>query len=179
MNRPPNQYIAPVQEPYGYIIFRASEVKDLSVDEPPPAQSQHSVHDDPAVLGVRSFSFLFFKNFFEYDEIISDVKTTIIRERKKPCGIFRCLPSDSFFFVNKRDVFSNVELMIFRYTYSGISAILSPAWGCQQCSKPSPAQPASDYLCHPTAASSDCTYHPTITTSNITASSRISNSRYY
>ena len=57
MNRPPNQYIAPVQEPYGYIIFRASEVKDLSVDEPPPAQSQHNVHDDPAVLGVR---FVFF-----------------------------------------------------------------------------------------------------------------------
>jgi hypothetical protein len=60
VNRPPNQYIAPVQEPYGYIIFRASEVKDLSVDEPPPAQSQHNVHDDPAVLGVRSFSFLCF-----------------------------------------------------------------------------------------------------------------------
>ena len=58
--RPPNQFIAPVSEPYGYIIFRASEVKDLSVDEPPPAQSQHNVHDDPAVLGVRSvfFSFL-------------------------------------------------------------------------------------------------------------------------
>ena len=51
-NRPPNQFIAPVQEPYGYIIFRASEVKDLSVDEPPPTQVQHSVHDDPAVLGV-------------------------------------------------------------------------------------------------------------------------------
>ena len=65
MNRPPNQYIAPVQEPYGYIIFRASEVKDLSVDEPPPAQSQHNVHDDPAVLGVRSFSFsLSFSSFY-------------------------------------------------------------------------------------------------------------------
>jgi len=51
--RPPAQFIAPVQEPYGYIIFRASEVKDLSVDEPLPAQSQHSVHDDPAVLGVH------------------------------------------------------------------------------------------------------------------------------
>jgi hypothetical protein len=99
VNRPPNQYIAPVQEPYGYIIFRASEVKDLSVDEPPPAQSQHNVHDDPAVLGVRSFSFLF--SLFNYDEIIPDVNTIIIRERKKPCGIFRCLPSDFFFFVNK------------------------------------------------------------------------------
>lgn len=98
--RPPNQYIAPVQEPYGYIIFRASEVKDLSVDEPPPAQNQHNVHDDPAVLGVRSFFIFHFFFPSSYDEIISDVKTTIIRERKKkPCGIFRCLPSDFFFFL--------------------------------------------------------------------------------
>jgi len=56
--RPPNQFIAPVQEPYGYIIFRASEVKDLSVDELPPAQSQHNVHDDPAVLGASAPSYL-------------------------------------------------------------------------------------------------------------------------
>jgi len=51
--RPPNEFIPPVQEPYQYIIFRASEVKDLAVDEPVP---QRSVHDDPAVLGVSSSS---------------------------------------------------------------------------------------------------------------------------
>ncbi|KAH9484490.1 Protein sum2 [Psilocybe cubensis] len=53
--RPPNQFIAPVQDPYAYIIFRASEVKDLSVDEPSAAAAappQHNVHDDPAVLGA-------------------------------------------------------------------------------------------------------------------------------
>ncbi|PPQ88867.1 hypothetical protein CVT25_009061 [Psilocybe cyanescens] len=51
--RPPNQFIAPVQDPYAYIIFRASEVKDLSVDEPAAvAPTQHNVHDDPAVLGA-------------------------------------------------------------------------------------------------------------------------------
>ena len=49
--RPPAQYIAPVPDPYAYIIFRASEVKDLAVDEAPP-QTQASVHDDPAVLNV-------------------------------------------------------------------------------------------------------------------------------
>ncbi|KAH9996124.1 hypothetical protein BJV74DRAFT_911023 [Russula compacta] len=38
-------------EPYQYIIFRASEVKDLSVDEPAPLRS---VHDDPAVLGAST-----------------------------------------------------------------------------------------------------------------------------
>ena len=49
--RPPDQFIPPVQEPYTYIIFRASEVKDLAVDEPVPVRS---VHDDPAVLGVSA-----------------------------------------------------------------------------------------------------------------------------
>jgi len=52
--RPPDQFIPPVQEPYAYIIFRASEVKDLSVDEPPPQQQRRSVHDDPAVLGASA-----------------------------------------------------------------------------------------------------------------------------
>lgn len=55
-DRPPAEFIPPVQEPYQYIIFRASEVKDLAVDEPPP---RRSVHDDPAVLGVR-VSFLIY-----------------------------------------------------------------------------------------------------------------------
>ncbi|KAH9066257.1 Scd6-like Sm domain-containing protein [Lactarius vividus] len=51
MRRPPTEFIPPVQEPYQYIIFRASEVKDLSVDEPAPLRS---VHDDPAVLGASA-----------------------------------------------------------------------------------------------------------------------------
>ncbi|KZT71244.1 hypothetical protein DAEQUDRAFT_724180 [Daedalea quercina L-15889] len=49
--RPPEQFIPPVQEPYQYIIFRASEVKDLAVDEPGP---RRNVHDDPAVLGASA-----------------------------------------------------------------------------------------------------------------------------
>ncbi|KAF8889943.1 Scd6-like Sm domain-containing protein [Infundibulicybe gibba] len=49
--RPPAEFIPPVQEPYQYIIFRASEVKDLAVDEPAP---RRSVHDDPAVLGASA-----------------------------------------------------------------------------------------------------------------------------
>ncbi|KAF9242011.1 Scd6-like Sm domain-containing protein [Melanogaster broomeanus] len=49
--KPPAEFIPPVQEPYQYIIFRASEVKDLAVDEPSP---RRSVHDDPAVLGASA-----------------------------------------------------------------------------------------------------------------------------
>ncbi|KAJ3500266.1 hypothetical protein NLJ89_g9875 [Agrocybe chaxingu] len=47
--RPPQQYIAPNPDPYNYIIFRASEVKDLSVDDQ-VHQPQRSVHDDPAII---------------------------------------------------------------------------------------------------------------------------------
>ncbi|TFK20533.1 hypothetical protein FA15DRAFT_689088 [Coprinopsis marcescibilis] len=46
--RPPSDYIPPVAEPYQYIIFKAAEVKDLSVDE--PVVQQRNVHDDPAVM---------------------------------------------------------------------------------------------------------------------------------
>ncbi|KAG2086961.1 uncharacterized protein F5147DRAFT_790996, partial [Suillus discolor] len=49
--RPPSEFIPPIQEPYQYIIFCASEVKDLAVDEPAPP-SLCSVHDDPVVLWV-------------------------------------------------------------------------------------------------------------------------------
>ncbi|KAG6820398.1 hypothetical protein H0H93_001168 [Arthromyces matolae] len=48
--RPPAEFIPPVQEPYQYIIFRASEVKDLAVDDAQPPR--RSVHDDPAVLAA-------------------------------------------------------------------------------------------------------------------------------
>ncbi|KAI0780540.1 Scd6-like Sm domain-containing protein [Trametes elegans] len=50
--RPQDQYIPPVQDPYTYIIFRASEVKDLAVDEAPP--QRRNVTDDPAVLGASA-----------------------------------------------------------------------------------------------------------------------------
>ncbi|KAI0647444.1 Scd6-like Sm domain-containing protein [Trametes meyenii] len=50
--RPADQYIPPVQDPYTYIIFRASEVKDLAVDETAP--QRRNVTDDPAVLGASA-----------------------------------------------------------------------------------------------------------------------------
>ncbi len=54
--RPPGEFIPPVAEPYEYIIFRASQVKDLAVDEAaaaaPAPKVRRSVHDDPAVVGA-------------------------------------------------------------------------------------------------------------------------------
>ena len=123
--------------------------------------------------------FLFFSFLFHYDEVISDVKTTIIRERKKPCGIFRCLPSDLFFFFVNKEVYEcRANDILFFSFHIGISTILYPTWRCQQCSKCSPAQPTSVHLCQPTADPSYCSCHPTTTTSTstITASSSISSS---
>ncbi|KAM5532925.1 hypothetical protein V8D89_013391 [Ganoderma adspersum] len=50
LRRPPNEYIPAATELYTYIIFRASEVKDLAVDE--PANQRRDVGEDPAVIGV-------------------------------------------------------------------------------------------------------------------------------
>jgi hypothetical protein len=51
--RPAAEYIPPNDMPYEFIIFRATEVKDLAVDQPPPQPlvlAQRAVHEDPAVL---------------------------------------------------------------------------------------------------------------------------------
>ena len=79
--RPPTEFIPPVQEPYQYIIFRASEVKDLSVDEPAPLRS---VHDDPAVLGVcHSRCHV---NFHNLSSSIPHLKYNNIPEKMRPWG---------------------------------------------------------------------------------------------
>ena len=52
-SRPPDEYVPAVAELYTYIIFRASEVKDLAVDE--PANQRRDVGEDPAVIGVSLF----------------------------------------------------------------------------------------------------------------------------
>jgi len=50
--RPAEAYIPPSDVPYEFIIFRASEVKDIAVDQlpPQPSPAARNVHDDPAVM---------------------------------------------------------------------------------------------------------------------------------
>jgi protein LSM14 len=51
--RPTESYIAPSDVPYEFIIFRASEVKDIAVDQvATQAPPTRNVHDDPAVMTV-------------------------------------------------------------------------------------------------------------------------------
>ena len=57
-SRPTEEYIAPAEHPYQYIIFRASEVKDIALDREELPIRPRTVHDDPAVLGV-SVQFLY------------------------------------------------------------------------------------------------------------------------
>ena len=74
-----------MQDPYTYIIFRASEVKDLAVDE--PANQRRNVHDDPAVIGV-SITLLSRDRLSCLMKTLTDVtsKCSVDRERIKPCG---------------------------------------------------------------------------------------------
>ena len=54
--RPPNEFLPANPKPYDYIVFRATEVKDLVVErratEEVAAAALATVHDDPAVIGV-------------------------------------------------------------------------------------------------------------------------------
>lgn len=48
----PAEELPPTSMVYDYIVFRASDVKDIVVDEPPPIP-QHSIPNDPAIVNVR------------------------------------------------------------------------------------------------------------------------------
>ena len=66
---PPAEFISPVQGPYQYIIFRASEVKDLVVDEPEPRRSVHDDSRGEHTPFIRAF-------LLQNNEIIADVNNS-------------------------------------------------------------------------------------------------------
>ncbi|KAI1309393.1 Protein LSM14 -like protein B [Halotydeus destructor] len=51
--RPTDKPVGPRNEIYEYIIFRASDIKDLIVDDPPTAPAQSSLND-PAIIQAQS-----------------------------------------------------------------------------------------------------------------------------
>ena len=91
--RPRNspEYIAPSPDPYETIVFRAMNVKDLSVDDvPPPQPAQRPPPNDPAVLSSVSssrLSFIWILPFFPLMNPIrmySSTTSSLVRERKQP-----------------------------------------------------------------------------------------------
>ena len=50
-DRPTDRPAPPREEIYEYIIFRGSDIKDITVCEPPKAQ--HTLPQDPAIVQVR------------------------------------------------------------------------------------------------------------------------------
>jgi hypothetical protein len=81
--RPPEEYIPPVPDPYRYIIFRASEVKDLAVETSPQSDPTH-VNQDPAVVGVSFRPFTGPSSYYSRsnDDNTTDVKHLSPRAHK-------------------------------------------------------------------------------------------------
>lgn len=52
-DRPTDRPAPPREEIYEYIIFRGSDIKDITVCEPPKAQ--HTLPQDPAIVQVSTF----------------------------------------------------------------------------------------------------------------------------
>jgi len=52
--RRPGEELPPGNEPFDYIVFRGSDVKDLRIEEGPrePEPRKPQMPDDPAILGV-------------------------------------------------------------------------------------------------------------------------------
>lgn len=52
----PEEEIPPSDSIYEYIVFRGSDVKDLRIEETPPAKENKppQVPNDPAILGVSA-----------------------------------------------------------------------------------------------------------------------------
>jgi hypothetical protein len=97
----PSEEIPPAEGLYEYIVFRGSDVKDLRIEEAPATKENKppQVPNDPAILGVsarllnspRTVDLV--ECLLLSDEIFRMLTTYTLRERK-PCGDFRCLPSD-------------------------------------------------------------------------------------
>lgn len=84
-------YIPPSQQKFEYIVFRGSDVKDIKIDEETKETTQPSQPpNDPAIL-VRTF-----RDDIDLIHMIkySGCKSQTCAESAKPCGDFRCLPSD-------------------------------------------------------------------------------------
>lgn len=63
-DRPTDRPAPPREEIYEYIIFRGSDIKDITVCEPPKAQ--HTLPQDPAIVQVSVLPELLFFGFYKF-----------------------------------------------------------------------------------------------------------------
>lgn len=55
--RPAHEYLPPNPKPYEYIVFRATEVKDLNVERHATDMQTAMLDNDPAIIGVSTTTY--------------------------------------------------------------------------------------------------------------------------
>lgn len=55
--RPAHEYLPPNPKPYDYIVFRATEVKDLNVERHATDMQTAMLDNDPAIIGVSTTTY--------------------------------------------------------------------------------------------------------------------------
>ena len=100
-DRRPDEMVPASDNVYEYIVFRGSDVKDLRIEEaaPPKENKPPQVPDDPAILGVSGQSQTKYTCRAPLPTLsmmkhIGCKNITKPPRAQKPCGYFRCLPSD-------------------------------------------------------------------------------------
>ena len=100
-DRRPDEMVPASDNVYEYIVFRGSDVKDLRIEEaaPPKENKPPQVPDDPAILGVSgkpqaNHTYRAPLPIFSMMKHIGCKNITKPPRAQKPCGYFRCLPSD-------------------------------------------------------------------------------------
>jgi len=105
---------------YDYIVFRGSDVKDLRIEEAPAAKENKppQVPNDPAIMSSVSEHLLrrepdsrlsLAAQWLLCDEIFR-MLTKLFSESAKPCGDFRCLPSDYKTFYNSKTYYCTIKI---------------------------------------------------------------------
>lgn len=136
----PAEEVAGSDNTYEYIVFRGSDVKELSIVEPPKENKQPQMPDDPAIMGVRisNPSRVRIASPGFQDEILLGCKSFTLAEsanimRITPC----CLPSDM------SQAYAHAMLEYSKRTLLTVATVNAPSTSTAAASARSSTEPTS------------------------------------